>query len=98
NVHVAGQHVGGGRVVAPLGVGHDQGHVQRFIIGGVPLLMQPSVCTEQVAVVGGEHHDGVVEKAGALELFVHLADLFIHVLVQLVVQPVVITVCIRGLE
>jgi hypothetical protein len=39
---------------------------------------------EQIAVIGGEQHDGVLEEAQGLEAIVYPSQLFIHVLVQLI--------------
>ena len=49
------------------GPGDQQRHPGGLVEGVAPLLHQAAVGAEQVAVVGGEHHDGVVGHARRLE-------------------------------
>ena len=40
--------------------GDDERNARRFVVEVEPLLVQPAVGAEKVAVVGGAHQDGVI--------------------------------------
>ena len=65
---------------------HDHRHADRLVVGVAPLLLHAAVRAEHVAVVGGEHHDGVVGHARRVERFEDPPDRLIDQLVQGVVE------------
>ena len=69
------------------GGGDDERYVEGLLVGDCPLLEHVAMGAEDVAVVGGEDDDGVVEEAGGLEGEVNVADVLVDDLVEVVVDP-----------
>ena len=82
-------------VVIPPALGRDAGtaHEQRdaggFVERVAPLLLETAVRAEQVAVIGGEHDDGVVGHPRRCERVEDPPDGLIDQLVQVVVEAAV---------
>ena len=74
------------------GLDDDERHVDRFLVGDVPLLVHPAVGALQVAVIGAEDHDRVLVRVGVAQGIEHpgdlLADLGLHLVVELQVELV----------
>ena len=72
--------------------GDDERHVQRFLVGDVPLLVHPAVGALHVAVIGGEDHDRVLVGVGVAQRVEDtrdvVADLGLHLVVELQVELV----------
>ena len=66
--------------------GHDERHVQRLLVGVVPLLVHSAVRALHVAVIGAEDHDRVLVCAAGLQSIQHAGDLLTDRGLQLVVE------------
>ena len=100
DIGVAGQDVQGLAGREELGVVDDERHVDRLLVGLVPLLVHAAVGAQHLPVVGGEDDDGVavelpVDGAQGVQ---DLLDLAVHVLLHLVVELVELEVVLGRLE
>ena len=76
-IGVARRHVELAGAAGQKRAGHDERHVQRLLVGDVPLLVHPVVRALQVAVIGAEDHDRVLVGVARLERVEHLGDLLV---------------------
>ena len=85
-IGVARRHVELAGAAGQKRAGHDERHMQRLLVGDVPLLVHPVVRALQVAVIRAEDHDRVLVRVARLERVEHPGDLLVDRCLQLVVE------------